>query len=782
MLPERCGECHRSALEVWDDTPHATGFETLHRSDRAKEIYSRLGLRLIKRGTEETTPVCLQCHYTPVLRREALRAGAGVSCESCHGPAGEWIEIHNDYGVSEPDFQRAALLETPEHRAERIERSRAAGMRRPSELYDVVANCFGCHTVPNEELVNRAGHSTGSDFELVAWSQGQIRHNFLESYKTGDGNTNAERPPERKRVMHVVGRVLDLEYSLRGVARATVDDLYLGAMSDRAGLAADNLLEIAELAAVPEIEAILAVFDSVELKTNNRVALERAADQIGELARQFIARASGSDLAGLDPLWDPDAVRPARLARADPPTPREPGATAPITVPPPETESDAADDSAARAEGLDTTVPVAVADPPPATATATPPAPDIRTRPAWREEPRHPYVRKVPYARCHNAQEKWWRQDPHSQTARPFRATDTAYQEVARAYGLGVAEMTKGDQICMWCHGTVVGNPSRDVRFGVGCQRCHGPGQDYEAPHEDSYQAALTLGLVDLKDAGVRAGTCAGCHYITDAGLIAAGHATGSDFDLVDGVAAIKHWGDGFGGTARDIPPVALAAAHDAVLVERGPAPVPSRIAAAAQAAGQTTPAVQDRGPATRAGDPRGAAAGGQPAGGQPAASLPLASLSQAGAPIPSPARPAPGVRIQRRVSLRRRKTAPTLRHPMPRPRSRRSCSVYKSVSSGFTSRFATSLARRPGQRWRQTRFFGGSSSIAIGGARSRQRAAPPRSRKGCPPKSSSDTRSFAPTTRVCSSGSVRTSRWPHGRPTRSCSRRGATSTWRSMW
>ena len=110
VLPERCGECHAAELEVWTATEHATGFDTLHRRDRAKEIYRNL----------------LSCHYTPVLRRDQLRAGAGVTCESCHGAARDWVSLHNSYGVAEADFQRAALIETPEHRMRRIADSQAA--------------------------------------------------------------------------------------------------------------------------------------------------------------------------------------------------------------------------------------------------------------------------------------------------------------------------------------------------------------------------------------------------------------------------------------------------------------------------------------------------------------------------------------------------------------------------------------------------------------------------------------------------------------------------------
>lgn len=63
-------------------------------------------------------------------------------------------------------------------------------MRNPSNLDLVAQSCLNCHTAPNEELVNKGGHNVGTlDFELVAWSQGKVRHNFVRSEgKTNDGS------------------------------------------------------------------------------------------------------------------------------------------------------------------------------------------------------------------------------------------------------------------------------------------------------------------------------------------------------------------------------------------------------------------------------------------------------------------------------------------------------------------------------------------------------------------------------------------------------------------
>ena len=665
VLPERCGECHAAELEVWEATEHATGFDTLHRRDRAKEIYGSLGLRLIKRGTDETTPSCLSCHYTPVLRREQLRAGAGVTCESCHGPAREWISIHNSYGVAEADFQQAARLETPEHRRQRIADSRAAGMRRPSDLYDVAANCFGCHTVPNEELVNRGGHSTGSDFEMVAWSE-RIRHNFLESYKTADGRTNAERPREWKRRMYVVGRALDLEYAVRGVAAATTDDLYYGAMSDRAFGAADELLDINDRVALPAIQQIIATWSAVNLSPGRGAQLRAAADRMQESTKRFIAGPEGTDLTALDSLWDPaaedvDAEPPGRVTEI-PDIPvvlpslddDGPGGASEVA-----SANPGAAPAALSAPGRPLPTPNAPAAPPvstpasaPAPAAASvrpPPAPRIETltRPPWRDPPAHAFV-KVPCGRCHNSQERWWRSDPHSGTASPFRRNEARYAEVAQAYGVASGDMARGDRICMWCHGTPVSSPSRKVRAGVGCQRCHGAGADYLEPHETvGYGASLALGLTDLRDPAVQASTCAGCHYITEPGLINAGHPAGSGFEIRSRIDEILHWGAAFG---RDTEPAdrdALASAYASVVAARGPAPTPAAVAPTT-----TVPTVVDAGSPTadadQAGRPGGrteapaaleAAGGRVTATGRPASRPVAATPPPRSGPVSAPSR-----------------------------------------------------------------------------------------------------------------------------------------------
>ena len=654
VLPARCRECHAAEFDAWRATGHAAGFDTLHRTERAKEIAGKLGLRLIRRGTEVATPACLGCHYTPVLRRGRLRAGAGVTCESCHGPARAWIAVHSSYGVPEADFQQAARLETAAHRQRRIADSTATGMRQSAQIYELAATCFGCHTVPNEQIVNRGGHSTGSaDFELVAWS-GRIRHNFLESFKTGDGRTNAERSRASKRILYVVGRALAAEYALRGVAAATGNDLYFVALCDRVGAALDELLEIDDRVAIPEVRTVIRIVAAATLAPGDS-ALPAVADVVGTAAKAFVAGADGAALAALDPLWDPDledtAPPPYRLTHAG----AVPGG-ATVLAADAAAEGDAGGGELAAAVVADRLTPrgpasePGVAPPPPpepgvpgpapapvetaAPEALPPPAPAVtHTRPPWRDRPAHDFV-GVPCGGCHSAQERWWRGHPHSRAAARLRNRGGRALEIARAYGVPADNVDRGTQTCMWCHGTITSRPSRRVRAGVGCQRCHGAGAGYLDPHQTaSYPESVALGMNDLRNPAVQAATCAGCHYITDPGLIDAGHPSGADFDIVSRKAGIVHWGEAFGRRTVPVDPVALSAALSRVIAVRGPVPKPTT-AVPAQAPGMGRPGVGIGAGAAVVGGANGEA-GGPPAPAEPERKEPAAPREPAAASTP---------------------------------------------------------------------------------------------------------------------------------------------------
>ena len=590
MLAEACGECHRSEFAVWKETKHSQVYDDLHRKEAALKIAESMGFHLVKRES-----LCLKCHYTSVIRRGSLRAAAGVSCESCHGAALDWINLHNAYGVRESDFQKARQLETAAHRAERRRQSEAAGMLRPSNLYAVASNCFQCHTVPHERLVNVGRHSTGSaDFELVTWSQ-KIRHNFLDSFLTADGTTNAERSPNRKRVLYFIGRALDLEYSLRGLTLAAGKGRYEKAMIRRAKNAISEMREISERSSLPESEQILEAVRGVKLSRKNAEVILRSAQTVAAIAQRFLDNQDGSRLASLDPLYS-GTREPYQTAQEEGPegpvqlqSEESGSATSGIereTV----SEEPSADPGKTVSARPET---VGRADRKPGAAVtgkgeaatsvareASAPAGRIRRRPSWRERPQHATIGPDKCAGCHrhSAQDEWWLEDKHYTSADPFLEEERKYLQVARLYGLNSAQMKRGNQICMQCHGSIVsGRENREVSIGVGCESCHGPGADFREPHqqEGGYQTALGLGMVALKKPEVRARVCAGCHYITDPRLISVGHPTGNDFDFSQRNSRIRHWEHALASASQ------LRPAYRRVIAQRGPIPSVSKLLAA---------------------------------------------------------------------------------------------------------------------------------------------------------------------------------------------------------
>jgi hypothetical protein len=286
--PDKCGECHKGEVEAWKDTHHFDTVNTMHRSDRAQSIVEKMGLKSIKRDSP-----CLQCHYTQNAKGDVI---AGVSCESCHGAAKDWLDVHNDFGGAGATQEN----EAPDHRKRRVEQSIAKGMHRPDQPYALVVMCFGCHNVPEEKLVNVGGHQPGSTFELVSWLEGEVRHNYAS------GARNREDTPDRKRVLYVLGQMVALETNLRDLAKATEKNTFAVQMAKRANAARESLKKINDAAKIPEVGQILSgPGGSVELKLNNQAALTKAADDVGATARRFSASADGSRLAAVDPLLPP---------------------------------------------------------------------------------------------------------------------------------------------------------------------------------------------------------------------------------------------------------------------------------------------------------------------------------------------------------------------------------------------------------------------------------------------------------------------------------------------
>ncbi len=283
---QKCGTCHSQELKQWERTPHFKTFSELR--TKGKSIMTKMGLKgSIKRSGE-----CMNCHFTTEPSGSKLKAISGVSCESCHGPAQDWLFIHNDY----QGFTRET--EPAEIKAKRHAKSSDLGMNLPENTYAVIENCYRCHSITNEKLVNIGGHTSGTGFEAVAWSQGMVRHNFLFSQE------NKSSSVKRLRMLYLVGSFLSVEYRLRGLAKASDGKKkYAQDMMKNFKKALNDLNKIkASGANVPEIDRFFQALSKTKLSLSNREGLTILADKATLLAMQVSQNYDGSKLTQIDKL------------------------------------------------------------------------------------------------------------------------------------------------------------------------------------------------------------------------------------------------------------------------------------------------------------------------------------------------------------------------------------------------------------------------------------------------------------------------------------------------
>ncbi|MCB1506670.1 MAG: cytochrome c family protein [Hyphomicrobiaceae bacterium] len=286
--PNACAECHKQEVEAWKGSHHYGTFREMPRNAKGKQIAKQLGVRRIK-----SESLCLGCHFTVQHNEGNETPVSGISCESCHGAGKEWIKLHSGFSG------KTAKTETKAEAQARWRLAEGKGMIRPDALYRLARNCFGCHVVPNEELVNKGGHRAGSAIELLSWSQGEVRHNTWSS----KGKENAQASAERRRMLYIIGLGVDLETALRSLAKATQRKVYAFEMAMRADRARKRIAEAARAVPdVPEIAKLVEVAYSAGLKLNNEQALSAAADGVSRLVADLAEHHDGAKLTGLDRL------------------------------------------------------------------------------------------------------------------------------------------------------------------------------------------------------------------------------------------------------------------------------------------------------------------------------------------------------------------------------------------------------------------------------------------------------------------------------------------------
>jgi hypothetical protein len=286
--PNACAECHKQEVEAWKGTHHFQTFREMPRRKEANEIAERMGVQRIR-----SESLCLTCHYTVQEKENKKQPIAGISCESCHSAGQDWIKVHSGFSG------KTEKTETKAEKEARLKLADSKGMIRPSSLYQLAKNCYSCHVVPQEDLVNKGGHPAGSAFELVSWSQGEVRHNTWHS----KGKQNVPASAAHKRMLYLVGLGVELETGIRAVSRATARKPYAFEMAKRVDLARKQLDAAAKAApSVPEIAKMVEYAYSAGLKLNNERFLAAAADGVSKLLASITEKYDGSTMAGLDSL------------------------------------------------------------------------------------------------------------------------------------------------------------------------------------------------------------------------------------------------------------------------------------------------------------------------------------------------------------------------------------------------------------------------------------------------------------------------------------------------
>jgi hypothetical protein len=106
---------------------------------KSKEFAAAIGLA----DKYDLKGACVQCHATVF----AGDANAGVSCESCHGPASGYLKPHQTKGAYEESVARYGMT------------------RLVGNVQGWTQQCTNCHVMNDDRLI-KAGHPAGDDFDL----------------------------------------------------------------------------------------------------------------------------------------------------------------------------------------------------------------------------------------------------------------------------------------------------------------------------------------------------------------------------------------------------------------------------------------------------------------------------------------------------------------------------------------------------------------------------------------------------------------------------------------
>lgn len=168
-------------IATWQEPSSPTGSHSrayaVLGSPRSRQIAASLGL-----GPATSAPACLGCHSTYVSqgsRGERFQTSDGIGCETCHGPAQNWLAAH--YAAPATHASNVANGLTP--------------LERPQVRAKV---CLDCHFGSEKKgqfvthSMMAAGHPRIS-FELDLFSALQQHHDEDDDYVQRKGRTDSLR-------------------------------------------------------------------------------------------------------------------------------------------------------------------------------------------------------------------------------------------------------------------------------------------------------------------------------------------------------------------------------------------------------------------------------------------------------------------------------------------------------------------------------------------------------------------------------------------------------------
>lgn len=151
--------------------PHARSFEILL-EDRSRQIERNLNPSTAE-PRPERNELCLNCHVQPGIiqasRSPRFVFADGVGCESCHGPAGNWIHEH-----AQPGWQRSG--------------DGNAGMKNTPDLAVRAEVCVTCHIGKGDIQVNH---------DLIAAGHPRLRFEFATYFARYPAHWSGEKDQKR---------------------------------------------------------------------------------------------------------------------------------------------------------------------------------------------------------------------------------------------------------------------------------------------------------------------------------------------------------------------------------------------------------------------------------------------------------------------------------------------------------------------------------------------------------------------------------------------------------